>query len=126
MASPFSQKTIRRLTAAEGYLELNMPERAMEELLSIDNAGPLEAVVCWLTGETFKAQERYAEAIAPLERAARLIPAPYNKQAWMSLSECFRHRGEIDMAEIAEGVANATTEAVHTITPLFGDSSHRR
>ena len=42
MRSTITPKTIRRLVAADGYLELNMPERAITELHKVDDAGALE------------------------------------------------------------------------------------
>lgn len=102
-------KTIRRLQAAEGYLELNMPKNAWDELESIEDPGPLEAVVEFLKGEALKGQQRYEEAVAPLKRAAELVPAPHNQKAWLSLSECFRQGGKEELAEMAEIIARAQT-----------------
>lgn len=111
MDTEFSQKTVRRLTAAEGYLELNMPEYALDELQAIENPGALEPAVCWLKGETLKAQRRYDEAIEPLQQAARTMPEPHNKRAWLSLSECFRRRGQTELADLAESFADASDGA---------------
>ena len=112
-----STKTIRRLQAAEGYLELNMPKNAWDELQSIEDPGPLEAVVEFLKGESLKGQQRYEEAVAPLKRAAELVPAPYNQKAWLSLSECFRQEGKEDLAEMVEIMARtqATVIVQHPI-----------
>ena len=44
----------------------------------------------------------FLRAIEPLKYAAESIPAPMNKQAWLSLGECFRHQGEIVLAEVVE------------------------
>ena len=35
---------LRRMVAAEGYMELDMPARAYEELCEIENAGPYALV----------------------------------------------------------------------------------
>jgi hypothetical protein len=94
MNSHVSSKTIRRLQAAEGYLELNMSKNAWDELELIEDPGPLEAVVEFLKGGALKGQERYEEAVVPLKRAAELVPAPHNPQAWLSLSECFRQEAK--------------------------------
>lgn len=100
-----SPRTIRRLTAAEGYLELNMPDHALEELEAVEDPGPLEAIVDLMKGEVLKSQERYEEAVIPLKRAAEMVPAPLNKKAWLSLSECFRRDGKDDLADMAEQLA---------------------
>jgi hypothetical protein len=100
-------RTIRLLQRAEGYLELQLPVRAIAELDSIADAGPFEPAVALLRGEALKSQERYAEALIPLKQAATMIPAPLNKRAWRSLSECYRHTGRDELAEIADLVINA-------------------
>ena len=99
-------KTVRRLFAAEGYLELGMPENALEELAAIEDAAPVEASVEYLTGEAFRQQKRYDDAVKSLERAAQLIPAPFNQVVWLSLSDCFRKRGDEVLADIVQSIAN--------------------
>ncbi len=103
-------KTIRRLQTAEGYLELNLPERALAELSAIQDRGPFEPAIILLEGEVLKTQERYDDALVPLKRAAQMIPSPLNKRAWRSIAECYRKSGRDELAEIAEVVLN-TEEA---------------
>ena len=100
-------RTIRLLQRAEGYLELSLPARAIAELDTIADAGPFEPAVALLRGEALKSQERYDEALIPLKQAATTIPAPLNKRAWRSLSECYRLTGRTELAEVAELVLNA-------------------
>ncbi len=97
-------KILRRLVAAEGYLELGMPQHALEELESISNAqaGALRPAIEFYRGESLLAQKRYDDAIEPLKYAAETIPSPMNKQAWLSLGECFRQRGEEALAAVVE------------------------
>jgi len=106
MKTQVSPKTLRRLTAAEGYLELNLPAYALEELAAIDNPGAFEPLIQYMTGEALKDQCRFEDAIEPLKRAAQMIPAPHNRAAWLSLGECFRARGRDDLAEVVEMFAN--------------------
>ena len=101
-----SIKTLRQLTAAEGYLELGMPTNAMDQLDQIDEVGPFEPVVELLRGKSLQAQHRYSDAIEPLQRAARMIPAPHNQDAWLSLSICFREDGQQELADVTEMFAN--------------------
>ena len=108
-------KTVKRLFAAEGYLELGMPEQALEELALIEDPAPVEASVEYLTGEAFRQQERYDDAVKALERAARLIPEPYNKVVWESLSDCFRKNGDDELADVAAIIARETGAAVDEI-----------
>jgi tetratricopeptide (TPR) repeat protein len=99
-------RTIRLLQRAEGYLELNLPDRAISELDSIVDAGPFEPASALLRGEALKSQKRYVEALIPLKQAATMIPAPLNKRAWRSLSECYRQSGREELAEVADLVLN--------------------
>ena len=55
---------------------------------------------------SLQAQHRYSDAIEPLQRAARMIPAPHNRDAWLSLSICFREDGQQELAEVTEMFAN--------------------
>jgi hypothetical protein len=50
-------KMLRRLLAADGYLDLEMPVQALRELEAIEEPGPLEPAVQFLTGEALKSQE---------------------------------------------------------------------
>src|SRR5690606_20193227 len=89
MNTTISPRLVRRISAAEGYLDLDMPERAMRELEAISDPGPYEPTVEYMKGEALIAQRRFAEAIAPLKRAVQLIPPPHNREAWKSLGECY-------------------------------------
>lgn len=115
-------KVLRRLEAAEGYLELDMPTHAMTELDAIDEAGPFEASITLLKGEAFKSQEKYEEAIAALQKAAQMIPAPHNRRAWQSLGECYRLGGREEMAKLVETFANMPQAAPRVIQPVVNIS----
>ncbi len=106
-----TKKTVRRLFAAEGYLELELPERAIQELDRVEEAGVLDPYASFLRGQALRRLERYEEAINPLHAAARSIPAPWNQLAWRDLSDCFRHEGCHELAEIVEMFADNPTDA---------------
>lgn len=110
MQAQVSFKIIRRMRAAEGYLELNMPEHALEELGAIDDAGLFEAPRLYMTGYALKEQGRFEEAIPVLEAAARLMPSPQRKVAWCALSECYRECGSNRMADLAASLATKCTQ----------------
>jgi tetratricopeptide (TPR) repeat protein len=115
-----SPKTLRRLTAAEGYLELDLPAYALEELAAIEDSGAFEPLVQYMTGEALKEQKKFADAIEPLQRAAQMIPAPHNRAAWLSLGECFRAGGQLELAEFAEKFADAPqVEETPQIVPVL-------
>ncbi len=101
MATRLLNQTIRRLTSAEGYLELDLPELALAELERVTDPGELSIPVMWMTAEALKAQGRYEEAIAPLRHVARSVPKPLRRQAWESLSECLKGAGRIATANDA-------------------------
>ena len=103
-------RVIRRLVAAQGYLELGMPAHAMRELSTIDDPRAFKGIQCYLHGEALKDQELYEEAIGPLKEAAELFPVPASREVWLSLSECFAECGLGELAELTESVADAVKE----------------
>lgn len=105
--TPFNpHRVVKRLAAAEGYLEIGMPTYAIAELNRVAEAGPFEPIVQLFRGEALQAQEKFADAIAPLNRAAEMFPSPFNQRALMALSNCYRHQGQDRLAD--EAVAAAT------------------
>lgn len=105
--TPFNpHRVVRRLAAAEGYLEIGMPTYAIAELNRVREAGPFEPIAQLFRGEALQAQEKFADAIAPLNRAAEMFPSPFNQRALMALSNCYRHEGQDRLAD--EAVAAAT------------------
>jgi len=98
MAARPANQIIRRLTSAEGYLELDLPDLALAELERVNEPGEFAIPVLWMTAEALKAQGRYEEAIAPLRHVARSVPSPLRRQAWESLSECLSNAGRESQA----------------------------
>lgn len=93
------QRVVRRLAAAEGYLELELPNYALAELNGLTDSGPFAPIAELFRGEALQAQEKYADAIEPLHRAAQMFPAPFNQRALLALSNCYRHDGQIQLAD---------------------------
>lgn len=108
MNHEISYKVVKRLAAAEGYLELQLPLAALAELNRIEDAGPFEAIACLLKGEALSGTEQFQEAIEPLKKATELFPAPMNRRAWASLSRCYASTGQESLAE--EALAASQTE----------------
>lgn len=102
MRSAITPKSIRRLVAADGYLELNMPERALDELYKVDDAGPLEGPRQLLMGIAHKRAGEQEEAIPHLEIAARIMPKPARRFAWSELKSCYLAVGSEDLADLAD------------------------
>jgi tetratricopeptide (TPR) repeat protein len=115
-------RLIRRLTAAEGYLELDLPDYALEELERIEDPGPYTGVVDWLSGEAFREKQDYNAAIERLQRAVRDIPVPHNRAAVHSLTACLRNTGRDDLADAIEKYAavaeELSDEEIHVEFPI--------
>ena len=121
MNTKISPRVVRRICAAEGYLDLDMPVRAMQELEAITEPGPYEPTVEYMKGEALIAQRKFSEAIIPLKRAVQLIPPPHNREAWKSLGECYRLRGDEELADVIELFAEQDTppESVPNILQIL-------
>jgi tetratricopeptide (TPR) repeat protein len=64
----------RQLSEAEGYLDLDLPEKALEILQSRPDWATMPFEANSLTGQALCALGRYREALRPLEAAAALRP----------------------------------------------------
>lgn len=103
----FITKTLKRLAAAEGYLQLGMAQHALDELDAVEDSRSCEAPLQFLKGEALRCQKRYDEAVSSLQRAAMLFPAPFNQQAWLALAECFQATGRDALARAAAQAARS-------------------
>lgn len=111
-------RLIRRLTAAEGYLELDLPDYALDELERIEDPGPYTGVVDWLTGEALREKQDYQAAIESLQRAVRDIPVPHNRAAVNSLTVCLRNTGRDDLADAIQKYAIAAEETAEDLSAI--------
>jgi len=87
-------RVVKRITEASGYLELDMPEQAIESLRCISNAGPFEAQVDFLRGKALQQVERYEDAAVSLAAAAKGVPMPFRKATFEYLSECLKESSD--------------------------------
>ncbi|NUQ62006.1 MAG: tetratricopeptide repeat protein [Pirellulales bacterium] len=94
----------KRMRQATGYLEIGMPQQALDRLELLGALGPFEAEVELLRGEAMRMQHRYEEAAASFAIAARKFP-PESKAAWLALSLCCRQAGDSDRAVKMLGLA---------------------
>jgi len=95
MRTTLTPKTVRRLLAADGFLDLNLPADAISELHRITDAGPLEGPRQLLLGIALKADGQTENAILSI------MPAPLRRFAWRELVECYRAVGSEELAELA-------------------------
>ena len=99
MVANRTNRIARRLTAAEGYLELGLPADAQSELQNIEDPAPFEGAYMWLMGESLRNQGLYEEAIAPLRHAARTLSSETSQQAWVALKDCLEKSGRSATAD---------------------------
>lgn len=102
MRIQMTPKTVRRLLSADGYIDLGMPERAIEELEKITDAGPLEGPTQLMHGIALKQVGNFTDAITHLEKAARIMPTPIRRFAWRELVDAYRAVGSMKLAEMAQ------------------------
>jgi tetratricopeptide (TPR) repeat protein len=80
----------KRLTQAAGYLELHMPQQALDSLEGLGPLGPFEAEAEFLRGHALRMQHRYREAARKFKLAAQKLPAQQDPDAWVALAEIYR------------------------------------
>jgi len=81
---------------AEGYLELDLPQQAIEALGRLGEPSQLDAHGQYLLGEALRMMKRYGEALAPLRKAAK--GDPDNLHVYFALGWCYKRIGRVDRA----------------------------
>jgi tetratricopeptide (TPR) repeat protein len=81
---------------AEGYLELGLPQLALDVLSRLGNPSDFGATTLYLWGETLRALGRYHDALESLARVARAEPE--NVHVWLAMAWCHKRTGRIDLA----------------------------
>ena len=81
---------------AEGYLEIGMARNALEALNRLGDSDGFDPHTQYLRGESLRMMERYEEAIAPLRRAAEIVPDDLH--VWLALGWCYKRSGQIQLA----------------------------
>lgn len=125
MTSNVSIRTMKRLVAAEGYLDLGMLDRVHLELDAVSDDASAQEYIAYLRGEAFRAAGDIDRAVELLEQAARGIPAPFNRRVWRSLGDCYRQRGEEHLATFAESLAKASVPVLLVIVQQHQNRSGR-
>ena len=91
-----ADRIVRKLAEAEGYLELDMPLRALEILEARSDWATMKFEASILTGEALRALGKYREALAPLEIAASLKPG--DLVVAMALGWCYKRTQRLAQA----------------------------
>lgn len=81
---------------AEGYLELGMPQKALENLGRLGGDESLGPHGLFLRGEALRELARHGEAIPVLKKAAEGMPGVID--VLLSLAWCYKRTGRIDAA----------------------------
>ena len=102
----------RILTETEGYLELGMPQHALDTLDRLGGTKCFNSRAFYLKGESLRQLDRYREAVGPLRRAAEI--APSNLHVWLALGWCYKRLGHIHRAIFAmeEAIVVEPNEAI--------------
>ncbi len=95
MVNPERQRQ-RKLEAACGYLELNMPEHALRELGRISDAESIPLEFNRLRGEALRALDRFDEALETYGRALAVDPEDISVLAGMAW--CYKRTGQLSKA----------------------------
>lgn len=85
----------KRLTQASGYLELGLPQQALDVLDKLGPLGPFEAQVELLRGEAYRRQRKFQEAAVSFRAAAEKSLSARDRQALMLMSVCYQQSGNI-------------------------------
>jgi len=85
----------KRLTQASGYLELGLPQQALDLLDNLGPLGPFEAQVELLRGEAYRRQQRFQEAAMSFRAAAEKSLSPRDRQALLLMSVCYQQTGNV-------------------------------
>jgi Flp pilus assembly protein TadD len=91
---------------AEGFLELGLPQQALQCLGRLGDPATLDPTSLYLWGEGLRSLGRCFEALTPLERAVKA--APDDIRIRMALGWCYKRTGRLDLAIVATEEALAT------------------
>lgn len=86
----------RYLREAEGYLELAMPDHALQSLDRVEEAGTYKGLSLFLRGAALRDLQRYEEATPYLSEATDISPS--NVTAWLTLAWCQKRTNRLDQA----------------------------
>lgn len=96
MAATPHRNQDRRLLAAQGYLELDLPDLALAELDRIAPPHDEEFTVNCLRGEALRQKADWSGALNAYQQA--ILEAPHNIGVLMAMAWCFKRTGQLPRA----------------------------
>jgi len=81
---------------AEGYLEIGLPQQALDVLGRLGDGVSRSPHALYLRGESLRSLGRYAEALEPLGQAAQAVPE--NVHVQLALGWCHKRTARLDLA----------------------------
>jgi tetratricopeptide (TPR) repeat protein len=84
------------MSAAEGFLTLNMPDHALRELGSIEDVGDERFKACMLRGEALLLKNSQEQALSAFREAH--VEKPTDLMALMRMAWCFKRTDQIHRA----------------------------
>ena len=96
------------LRQAEGYLELGMPQHALDALARYGDLSTMPGEACFWQGEALRALGRHEEALVALARAAEKLPSRA-VEIGLAMGWCHKRTGRVDLA-IADLESAAATD----------------
>jgi tetratricopeptide (TPR) repeat protein len=114
--TPISDDQIRKqLDEAEGYLMLDLPDRALQILESRSDWLSMQFEASFLRGEALRGLKHYREALRPLEVAAGLRPA--DTRVALALGWCYKRTNRL--AQAIDSLERALREHPDEPLPLL-------
>jgi tetratricopeptide (TPR) repeat protein len=104
MSSSARRHRERRLEAASGYLELEMPEHALRALDEIKDPETVPFEFNWLRGEALKVSSRFEAALRSYSRA--LAEKPDDLGVLMGMAWCYKRTSRLSQSIAAMEQAN--------------------
>jgi tetratricopeptide (TPR) repeat protein len=86
----------RQLRAAEGFLQLDMPDHALRELNRIDDVGDQRFQICLLRGEALRAKLDHRLALDAFRQAH--LERPTDLNALFGMAWCFKRIDQLPQA----------------------------
>ena len=86
--------------SAEGYLELNLPQRSLAEIQKVSDAKlSFTPNLLYLEGASLYRMKKYRDALYPLGQASLL--EPHDIRIWLMIALCQKRVGRCDLAIVS-------------------------